>query len=293
MTGSSQDRGQDTGSGKENRYQHRQGLEGSLCWLGLHGRPTGREAGLGQSPLRTSGDWPRRPIRLWLPASRLGEDGGMLQDRCVVGSFEGGRGQLSPHHPSSPHGAHRQAARGLGSVRAPETLPHPRWRSARMPGLWKCLPRFQMGLPPGQPPSNSPLPSSSPVLNGILDNQSVRPSAQLGKCSSVEGDVTDGARLPPGSGEAAPPPSSPASHSSLIIMGTGVPRAEKLGQGRATWLEDGFRPFLLHGQLHRWGRIDAYQPPGGKSHLVFRRRRYGRRWDPAGNLPVQEAGPPH
>ena len=177
-------------------------------------------------------------------------------------------------------------------------LPGPRRHCRTLAGgqqgcQWKCLPRFQTGLPPGQPLSNSPLPSSSPVLNGILDNQSVRPSAQLGKCSSVEGDVTDGARLPPGSGEAAPPPSSPASHSSLIVMGTGVPRAKKLGRGSATWLEDGFRPFLLLGQLHRWGRIDAYQPPGGRSHLVFRRRSSGRRWDPAGNLPVQEAVPPH
>lgn len=262
-----------------------------MCWPGLHGWPTGREAGLGQSPLRTSRDRPRWPIHLRLRPpgwermeERCGSCCVLDRSRVAVGSSP----RTIQAHPTGP------TPRVLGAWALPGPRGHCRTLAGGQQGCQcKCLPRFQMGLPPGQPPSNSPLPSSSPVLNGILDNQSVRPSAQLGKCSSVEGDVTDGARLPPGSGEAALPPSSPASHSSLIVMGTGVPRAEKLGRGSATWLEDGFRPFLLLGQLHRWGRIDAYQPPGGRSHLVFRRRSSGRRWDPAGNLPVQEAGPPH
>lgn len=197
--------------------------------------------------------------------------------------------KLTPWGPPLPPGCS-----GPGLCQGPGNTATPSPEVSKDAGPWKRPPHFQTGLPPGQPPSDFPFPSSSPVLNGILDNQSVRPSAQLGKCSSVEGDVTDGARLPPVSGEAAPPPSAPSSRSSLfIIMGTGVPRAERLGRGSSTWLEDGFRPFLLLGQLHRWGWTDACQPPGRRLHLVSRRHRSGRRWDPAGHLPVQEVSPPH
>ena len=291
MTGSSQDRGEDTGSGKEDRINAGRAWRGPCAGQGSTG---GRQAGRlawGRVPSAPPGTGPAGPsVSGFRPPGRermevrCGSCCVLDRSRVAVGS--------SPHtiqaHPTGP------TPRLLRAWALPGPRRHCRTLAGGQQGCqWKCLPRFQTGLPPGQPLSNSPLPSSSPVLNGILDNQSVRPSAQLGKCSSVEGDVTDGARLPPGSGEAAPPPSSPASHSSLIVMGTGVPRAKKLGRGSATWLEDGFRPFLLLGQLHRWGRIDAYQPPGGRSHLVFRRRSSGRRWDPAGNLPVQEAVPPH
>ena len=140
--------------------------------------PTGRESGLEQSPLRTSGDLPRQPVRLRLPASRLGEHGGPLQEplrlsdrlRVAVGSSP----RTVQAHPAGP----TPTPRPLRAWALPGSRGHCR---ALAGGQRKSPLRFQMGLPPGQPPSDSPLPSSSPVLNGILDNQSMRPSAQLRK----------------------------------------------------------------------------------------------------------------
>lgn len=151
---------------------------GVLLLAGLHRRPTGREASLGQSPRRTSGDRPHRPVHLRLLASRLGEDGGPLREplrlsdrlKVAVGSSP----RTVQAHPAGP----TPSPRPLRAWALPRPWGHCR---ALAGGQRKCPPRFQTGLPPGQPPSDSPLPSSSPVLNGILDNQSVRPSAQLGK----------------------------------------------------------------------------------------------------------------
>lgn len=109
------------------------------------------------------------------------------------------------------------------------------------------------------------------------------------------GDVTDGARLPlecQARGlprrPVAPCPTPATSWWAL----TGVPSREtgpKKHRVAGRWVSPVSAPWAAPSV----GPEHACQPPGGRSHLVSRKHRSGRRWDPAGHLPAQEAGPPH
>lgn len=124
-----------------------------------------REAGLGQSPFCTSRDRPRRPVRLRLPASRLGEDGGPLREPLCLSVAVGSSPRTVQAHPVGP----TPTPRLLRAWALPGPGEHCHALTKRQQGCrahGNALLAFSRGS----------LPPSSPVLNGILDNQSVRPS---------------------------------------------------------------------------------------------------------------------
>lgn len=131
------------------------GREGVLLPAGSTG---GRQAGRlawGRVPSAPPGTCPASPSVLGF---RLQAGRGCRSAAGVaafVRAFEGGRGQLSPHRPSSPCRAHPhpQATQGLGSARAPGTLPRPCVRSTETPSSlsdgapsWAASLRFPTSL---------------------------------------------------------------------------------------------------------------------------------------------------